>query len=46
MVAKMLRRSGMFSSPEKSADYLSEHRHDSPAAQREYDQQFGLVLRK
>ena len=25
--SQMLRRSGMFSSPEKSADYLSEHRH-------------------
>ena len=43
---QMLRRSGMFSSPQEATDYLSEHRHDSPEAQREYDQQFGLVLRR
>jgi hypothetical protein len=44
--SQMLRRSGMFSSQEKWADYLSEHRHDSPKAQRHYDEQFGLVLRE
>jgi hypothetical protein len=44
--SQMLRRSGMFSSQEKWADYLSEHRHDSPKAQGHYDEQFGLVLRE
>ena len=43
--SQMLRRFGMFSSSEKSADYLSKRRHDSPKSQREYDQQFGLVAR-
>ena len=43
--SQMLRQSGMFFSHKTSAEYLSEHRHDSPEAQREYDQQFGLVLR-
>jgi hypothetical protein len=33
-------------SMEKTKDNLSTHRHDNPAAQREYDQRFGLVLRK
>ncbi|MES2142621.1 MAG: hypothetical protein V4471_07075 [Pseudomonadota bacterium] len=33
---------GMFSHG-KAADYLSEHRHDSPEAQQAYDKQFGLI---
>lgn len=41
----MLRQPGLFSSPEKSADFLSMHQHDSPEAQKKYDQQFGLVPR-
>ena len=45
--SQMLRQSGMFFSHKTSAEYLSEHRHDSLEAQQEYDQQFGgLVLQK
>ena len=36
----------MFFSKQKYADYLSEHRQDSPETQREYDQKFGMVIRK
>ena len=43
--SQMLRQSGLFSSPKKSADFLSMRRHDSPEDQKKYDQQFGLVLR-
>ncbi len=41
---QLLRRPGMFFSHKKSTEYLSEHRHDSPEAQREYDQRCGLML--
>ena len=43
--SQIIRQSGLFSSPRKSANFLSMHRHDSPEAQKEYDQQFGLVQR-
>ena len=44
--SQMLRRSGMFSSPEKSAYYLIEHRHSSSEAQQKFDERFGLALCK
>lgn len=44
--SESLQNSARFFSLEKTKDNLSSHRHDNPAAQREYDQQFGLVLRK
>ena len=36
---------GLTFSSKPFADYLSDHRQDSPEAQKKYDQHFGLVLR-
>ena len=43
--SQMLRQSDLFFSHKTSAEYLTEHRHDSPEAQQKYDEQFGLMLR-
>ncbi|MGC1853934.1 MAG: hypothetical protein WA659_00950 [Candidatus Aquirickettsiella sp.] len=44
--SQMLQNSSRFFSLDKTKDNLSAHRHDNPAAQREYDQRFALTLRK
>lgn len=44
--ASMLECGARFFSHKKSDSHLSDHRHDSPEAQREHDQRFGLVVKK
>ena len=41
--SRLFRQPSMLSPHQRSAEYLSQHRHDSPNAQREYDLRFGLV---
>ena len=43
--SQILRQSSLFFSDKKSREYLCEHRHVSAKAQRDYDQNYGLILR-
>ena len=44
--SQILRQSSIFLSHEPSSEYFSEHRHDSPEDQREYEQEHSLFLPK